>query len=233
MEAITLTSLYTAVGRFERRTDENGQHPVVIVNGREHMVDVPEMIIWTCCNWRILELRRIVELYGQMAPGAGADVQADIEAYVERLYRRGLIVHGSGDTGADALYDLLNSLYIVPVTSGFFAKMLAFLKFIFVNRMPFSKAKTVFRKESLSDSEKRVVDLARQTQLSTAELIKCVETGVYDLTSDDKVMSAIYDDDETTCDNIGYYVKSFRRQQPVLETVANLYLRKLIIFERI
>jgi len=46
-------------------------------------------------------------------------------------------------------------------------------------------------------------------------------------------MSAIYDDDVTTCDNIGYYVKSSRKQQPVLETVANLYLRKLIIFERI
>jgi len=175
MEAIKLTSLYTAVGRFERRTDENGQHPVVIVNGREHMVNVTEMIIWTCCNWRILELRRIEELYEQMARGAGADVYADIENYVERLYYRGLIVYGSGETGADALYDLLNSLYIVPVTSGFFVKAMAFLKFILVNRMPLNKAKTVFRKETLSDSEKRVVDLARQTQLSTAELIKCVD----------------------------------------------------------
>jgi len=196
------------------------------------MVDVPEMMIWTCCSWRILELHRLEELFRQMARDANIEI-ADFGSIVERLHRRGIIMSGAGISGADALYDLLNSLYIVPVTSGIFAKVAAFLKFIFINRMPFKKAKMVFRSESLSDSEKRVVDLTRQTQLSTAELIKCVETGVYDLTSDDKVMAAIYDDDITTCDNIGYYVKSSRRQQPVLETVANLYLRKLIIFERI
>ena len=58
MEAIILTSLYTAVGRFERRSGENGKYPVVIVNGKEHMVEIPEMFIWTCCSWRILELPR-------------------------------------------------------------------------------------------------------------------------------------------------------------------------------
>jgi hypothetical protein len=46
-------------------------------------------------------------------------------------------------------------------------------------------------------------------------------------------MEALYDDDYTTCDNIGYYARLFRKQKPILETVANLYLRKLIIFERI
>jgi len=140
---------------------------------------------------------------------------------------------GLGDTCADALYDLLNNLYVIPVTSSIFIKIAAFLKFIFVNKMPFSKAKTVFRKETLSENERRVVGLARQTQLSTAELIKCIEIGVHDLSSDEKIMEALYNDDITTCDNIGYYVKSSRKQRPVLETVANLYLRKLIIFERI
>jgi hypothetical protein len=142
-------------------------------------------------------------------------------------------VSGVGDTPADALYDLLNSLYIVPVTSGIFVKTLAFLKFIFLNRMPFGKAKAVFRNEELSEGEKRVVGLARQAQLSTAELIKCVETGVYDLPGDDAVMSALYDDDITTCDNIGCYMKLSGSRRPVLEAVANLYLRRLIIFERI
>jgi hypothetical protein len=228
-----MISLYTAVGRFERRTEADGQYPVVIVNGREHMMDIPEMMIWTCCNWRILERPRLDELYGQMARGAGLETPAGLESYTKRLLRRGLIVSGAGDTPADALYDLLNSLYIVPVTSGIFVKIAAFLKFIFIKRMPFGKAKAVFRNEELSDSEKRVVGLARQAQLSTAELIKCVETGVRDLSSDDKVMSALYDDDVTTCDNIGCYAKLSGSRVPVLEAVANLYLRKLIILERI
>jgi hypothetical protein len=227
-----MKSLYTAVGRFERRTGENGRYPVIIVNRKEYAVDIPEMIVWTCCCWRILELPQIGELYSQMAGEAGIDGNISYESCVKRLVRRGLIASGIGETGADALYDLLSGLYIVPVAGSLLVKITAFLKFIFINRLPLKKAVTVFKNERLSDREKRVIDLARQTGLSTAELIKCVETGVYDLSSDDKVMEAIYNDDETTCDNIPYYAKLLREQQPVLETVANLYLRKLIIFER-
>jgi hypothetical protein len=233
MEAIILTTFYTAVGRFERRNGENGQYPVVIVNGKEHMVELSEMMLWTCCNWRIHEFPKLYESYSRMAREAGVDANEGFEDYVERMLRRGLIMSGAGETGADALYDLMSNRYVIPVTSGIFVKVRAFLKLIFIRRLPFIKAKVVFRKETLSDREKRVVDLARQTQLSTAELIKCVETGVYDLSSDEKVMDAIYNDDVTTCDNIGYYVKSSKQQRPVLETVANLYLRKLIIFERV
>ena len=228
-----MTSLYTSVSRFECRTTENGQHPVVIVNKKEHTVDIPEMIIWTCCNWRILELPRIGELFRQLAHSAGVNDTGGFDGYVDRLLRRGLIVKGVGDSGSDALYDLLNNLYIIPVTSGFFVKATAFFKFVFINKMPYSKAKAVFRKETLTEDEKQVVGLAKQAQLSTAELIKCVEAGIYDLAGDEKVMAALYDDDFTTCDNIGGYAKLFRKRLSVLETVSNLYLRKLIIFERI
>jgi hypothetical protein len=99
--------------------------------------------------------------------------------------------------------------------------------------MPFSKAKTVFQNEKVSGNAKRVYDLIQQTQLSTAEIIKCVETDVYDLSDENKIMSALYDDDFTTCDNIGSYAKNYHEQQTVLETVANLYLKKMIMFERI
>jgi hypothetical protein len=178
-----MKSLYTAVGRYERRRGKNGQHPVIIVNREEYEVDVSEMIIWTCCNWRILELPRLGELYYQMTNDAGIGGDVGFESYAERLVRRGLIVKGVGDSDADALYDLLNSLYIIPVTSGLWVKIAAFMKFIFINKISYSKAVTVFHKETLTDNEKRVVNLARQTQLSTAELIKCVETGIYDLSN--------------------------------------------------
>lgn len=228
-----MTSLYTAVGRFERRTNENGQYPVVIVNRNEYMVDIPEMIIWTCLNWRILELPQVEVLYDNMARNATATGYMGCQGYVERLIQRGLIVSGIGDGGSDALYDLLSDLYVIPVTSSIFVKLAAFMKFFFIDGIPFRKAKEVFRSEALSEPEKRVIGLARQAQLSTAEVMKCVETDVYDLSNDEKVMSALYDDDITTCDNIGCYAKLFSKQRSVLETVATLYLRKLIIFERI
>jgi hypothetical protein len=197
-----MLSLYTAVGRFERRANKTEYYPVIIINRKEHTVDLPEMIIWTCCSWRILDLSQLEILFDKRSSETGIE-SADFKGCVTRLLQRGLIVEGKGDNGDEALYDLLNSLYIIPVTSGILVKMAAFLKFIFINKIPFSQAKEIFSKESLSDSEKRVVGLAKQTQLSTAELIKCVECGVYDLSNDDKVMTALYNDDFTTCDNIG------------------------------
>ena len=52
-----MTTLYTAVGRFELRTDGSGnRYPVVIVSEKEHMMDIHDMLIWTCLAWRVLEL---------------------------------------------------------------------------------------------------------------------------------------------------------------------------------
>lgn len=228
-----MITLYTAVGRFERRTGENGQYPVVMVNRQEYMVDIPEMIIWTCLNWRILDLAQIHALYEQRMRETGSEGFTTCDSYVERLIRRGLIVSGIGDTGGDALYDLLSNLYVIPAVSGVFVKIATFLKFILLDGAPFHKAKAVFKREKLSGDEKRIMNLAKQAQLSTAEIIKCVETGIYDLSSEEKVMDALYDDDITTSDNIGCYAELFSRQRPVLTSVSNLYLRKLIIFERI
>ena len=147
---------------------------------------MPEMIIWTCLNWRILELPQIETLYKEMTLDTDVNDPTNYEIYLDRLIQRGLVISGIGVNGIEALYDLLSNLYIVPVISGLFVKVMAFLKFIFVNRLPFSKAKTVFQNEKLSVNEKRIIDLAKQVQLSTSAIIKCVENDVYDLSDDNK-----------------------------------------------
>lgn len=75
--------------------------------------------------------------------------------------------------------------------------------------------------------------LSRQALLSTAELIKCVEVGVSDISSDEKLLDALYSDTDTTSDNIGDMMRGARYQVPVTMAVANLYLRKQIILERV
>lgn len=229
-----MTALYTAVGRLERKKDECGRrYPVVIVNRQEYTVDIPELIIWTCLNWRILELPQIQTLFKLRMSDTGSAENTVCENYVERLVHRGLIVSGTGETDSDALYDLLSNLYVVPAVSTFFVRLVAFFKFTLIDGVPFRRAKAVFKQEKLSADEKRIIALAKQAQLSTAEIIKCVETGIFDLSSEEKIMDALYDDDITTSDNIGSYAVLFNAQQPVLVSVSNLYLRKLIIFERI
>ena len=56
--------LYTAVGYTKVNTEWNGKrHPTVIVNEKEYILDFQEMIIWCVCNWRILSVEDVKQLY--------------------------------------------------------------------------------------------------------------------------------------------------------------------------
>lgn len=229
-----MVTLYTAVGRFEKQKDREGRfYPAVIMCGKEYLLSIPEMVVWTLLNWRILELPKIEEMYAAKTIGFKNSESGPLSMTVTRLLQRGLIVDGIGDTGGDALHDLLGSLRILPLVCGLPAKILTFLKLFLVRRLPFRKAARVFRKESLTPSEKQVMSLAVQNSLSTAEVMKCVEYGVADVSSDAKLMEALYADEVTTGENLPQYARLFTRRQEVLSAVANLYLRQLILFESI
>lgn len=73
--------------------------------------------------------------------------------------------------------------------------------------------------------------LSRQALLSTAELIKCVELGATDVSTDEKLMSALVANDYTISDSIAFEMLQAEQRIPVTIAVANLYLRKQIIFE--
>ena len=73
--------------------------------------------------------------------------------------------------------------------------------------------------------------LARQELLSTAELIKCVEMGVSDISTTQKLMDALYDDEDTTSFNMPIKMRSAESRETVTMAVVNLYLRKQIIFQ--
>ena len=74
--------------------------------------------------------------------------------------------------------------------------------------------------------------LSGHTPLSTAELIRCAERGVPDTSSDLQMLDLLYGDQETTGDNIVSEMRTAAACQSVTAAVANLYLRKQVIFER-
>ena len=231
---VVMAELYTAVGRFERKIGEQGySRPVVIVDAQEHNVSIPEMVVWTILNWRLLDRSQLNNLFDKNACQIAELEHIRCDEQVERMLQRGLIACGVGETDVDALYDLLNSLYVVPIISNPFVKLAAFFKFIVRDNISFAKAKEVFRTVPLSTEERRIIALTKQAHLSTAEVIKCVEAGVYDVSDEEKLMTALYDDDETTSDNIGSYAEQYDNKRPVLSIISNLYLRRLILFERI
>lgn len=206
--------------------------PLVTIGGREFILDMQEMMLWTVLNWRILTEDEIYLLYEKKVQETGFMSARSAEECVRRLVQRGLIAKGSGDTGADALYDLLSELYVIPISENLFLRMISFIRLTLFSRLPYSVTKKIFSKDKRNDSEKKVMRLANRAILSTAEIIKCIDQNMLSFATDEDLLDVLYHDEYTTSDNIAYAVRSLPQCRPVITSIANLYLRKQIIFER-
>lgn len=228
-----MMKLYTAVGRFQKKGCIGGMsYPVIFAGQQEYGVDLQEMMLWTILNRRILEAHEIEELYRSKVLEVGYDTHRSWEDCLNRLRQRGLVVSGSGETGEEALYNLLSCLYVIPVSNSILLRLITFLKLTLINGKSIPVAKRVFERYPMSDCEKQVYELSRQALLSTAEIIKCVDKKATKLTSGERILEILYDDEETTSDNIASLVRCLDSRQPVILAVANLYLSQQIIFER-
>lgn len=221
---------YTAVGRFERKGRMGDMTcPMVIINKREYALDIQEMILWAALNWQIMDAGSLEDTYTAKLKANGIVPQRSFHDCMCRLLQRGLVVEGCGETGEDALY----GLYVVPISDSLLLRLISFIKLTVFGHVPFAITRKLFRKDRRSANERRVYRLSRQALLSTAELIKCVEYDIHTIHSDSQLMDALYADDTTTSDNIADMVRPFVCCRPVLQAVANLYLRRQIIFERL
>ena len=228
-----MMKLYTAVGRFQKKGCSGGMsYPVIFAGQQEYSVDLQEMMLWTILNCRILEAHEIGEQYRAKALEVGYNTHRSWEDCLNRLHQRGLVVSGSGETGEDALYNLLSCLYVIPISNSTLLRLITFLKLTLVNGKSFTVAKRVFHRQPMTDCEKQVYELSRQALLSTAEIIKCVDKKATKLTSGERILEILYDDEVTTSDNIASLVRCMDSRQPVILAVANLYLSQQIIFER-
>lgn len=225
---------YTAVGHFQRRTSSQGQsYPVIIINQQEYCVDIQEMALWTALNWRLLEFPQIKVEYDKLDQDHIIPARRTLEDCLGRLCTRGLVASGSGETDFEALYDLLGGLYVAPLSESLPLRLAAFLKLTILKGVPITQAWDLFRRDRPNKQEVQVMALSRQALLSTAELIKCAEVGAKDISTDKKLMDALYNDDDTTSDNIADMMLTARSRERVTMAVANLYLRKQIIFQRV
>lgn len=228
-----MIQLYTAVGRYEieKHPDGSKEH-IVTVNGKEMALSKEEWILWTSLLWNILTMDEAKTVYQKRSIGANVDPDS-FEWVLHRLEIRGLIVCSEALRGDEALYNLLANLYVVPVKSGFLEKAAVFMSFVFKQHIPFSVAKTVFRKEVHTEMEQKVLHLSNQSLLSCAEILKCIENGVTDVSTSEKILEALYDDDYSTCDNLGLFMRFYDNYRNILEAVATLYLNRNVIFDKL
>lgn len=227
-----MITFYTAVGRYVLRKDDQGQqYPEVITHGNGSILNVAEMIIWSSLLWKVSTYDELKSEYMEKSRSGNVSGQYDFDHYLNRLQQRGLVVSGRDYVGVDAIYNLFSRLYVIPITSSMLAKIIAFIGLSFKG-VPLRITKNIFRSDNLSQDERQVLQIARQQMLSTAELIRCVQLGVTDVRTNDQLLNAIYADEDTNSDNINISSRFTEAQRPVLQAVANLYLKKQILLEK-
>ena len=227
-----MVRLYVAVGRYELKNEGNGiKQPIVVVNLKESALSREEMVLWSCLMWNIMTKEEAQKAFEEKAKRSDVDPER-FEAVLQRLEVRHLIVSAQGEKGDIALYKLLANLYVVPINSRFSVKVQAFLRLVLFEKVPVSVAKIVFRQEHYTEMEKKVLHLANQTHLSCAEILKCIENDVTDVSTSEKVIDALYDDDYSTCDNLGLFMWFYDNHRRILEAISTLYLSRNVIFDK-
>ena len=190
------------------------------------------MMVWSLLNWRILSDDEIQMLYNNKAKETGYMTHRPVTDCMKRLIQPGLVAEGEGELGADALYNLLSGLYVVPASESPFLRLVSFIRLTVFEGIPYSVTKQIFRKDKRNSDEQKVMLLANQAILSTAEIIKCVELNTLEFRTEDELIDTLYHDECTTSENIAHSVPFLPQCRPAITSVANLYMRKQIIFER-
>lgn len=228
-----MKKLYTAVGRIQfKGRNKDVRCPLVLLNNKEYILDIQEMMVWSLLNWRILSDDEIQTLYENKAKETGFMTHRPVTDCMKRLVQRGLVAEGEGELGADALYNLLSGLYVVPISESPFLRLVSFVRLTVFEGIPYSVTKQIFRKDNRNSDEQKVMLLANQAILSTAEIIKCAELNTLEFRTEDELIDTLYHDECTTSENIAHSVRFLPQCRPVITSVANLYMRKQIIFER-
>lgn len=223
-----MITLYTAVGRYELRKNENGEkQPIVTVDQKEMALSREELLLWSCLMWEILTKEEAKTYFLKKAVRMDVS-QERFDAVLQRLEVRQLVVSAQAEKGDIALYRLLAKLYVIPLESSFMVKVQAFFRFIFFEKMPLRVAKNVFQKEHYTEMERRVLHLARKSRLSCAEILACIANEEIDTSVGNP--SGLQKEDAR--DNLGFFLCLCDGHRKALEAISTLYLNKDIIFDK-
>ena len=223
-----MITLYTSVGRYELRKNENGEKQLIVtVDQKEMALSREELLLWSCLMWGILTKEEAKTYFLKKAERMDVS-QERFDAVLQRLEVRQLVVSAQAEKGDLALYRLLANLYVIPLESSFMVKVQAFFRFIFFEKLPLTVAKNVFQKENYTEMERRVLHLARKARLSCAEILACI--------ANDEIDTSIGNQSELqkekARDNLGFFLWFCDGHRKALEAISTLYLNKDIILDK-
>ena len=219
-----MITLYTAVGRYELRKNENGEkQPIVTVDQKEMALGREELLLWSCLMWEILTKEEVKTYFLKKAVRMDVS-QERFDAVLQRLEVRQLVVSAQAEKGDIALYRLLAKLYVIPLESSFMVKVQAFFRFIFFEKLPLTVAKNVFQKENYTEMERRLISGETiEKQVSLELTYDEIDTSIGNQSEFQK---------EKARDNLGFFLWFCDGHRKALEAISTLYLNKDIIFDK-
>ncbi len=223
-----MMTFYSAVGVYRIEEEDGRKVPYIQKLGKYHPISIPEFAIWSILLWEVMTYDELKAVYLRQFPEKSGDAPS-FDELLDILVKRKLIVKGVGYTGLDALFGMLSNAFVVPFRIGMAKKFCTVLKLVISGKLGVDALWTW--REKLDRAENHVMKLILQTPLSAPEILRCFERGVEDVSSPDKVISAIYVSEDSDQEHIANEERLNLQVQEVLGAIANLYLKRRVILE--
>ena len=223
-------NFYAAVGSYRIKEENGHKVPYIQKLGKLYPISIPEFVIWSTLLWEVMEYRDLRAIYEEQMRQYEQTVPG-FDELLTLLLKRKLVMCGIGYTGADALYNMLADAFVIPYRIRGARKVLKSLKMIAQGKLSGADLFRAFKPTELTFYEQRVSDLVAQTPLNTAEIIRCFDRNVQDVSTPEKVIAAIYTEDDTDQQHIANEECKSAFTNAVLTAVSNLYLKRKVILE--
>lgn len=226
-----MVTYYTALGRMITRTENGTKIPIIMVDDMEYQMSVDELIIWGSLHWCFLDKEAMEREYSRRKTKSRIFNDVSFEQTLNRLVVRGLVVSGTDYLAADALYGLIGRLKIRPVRFTLFDKLRSMVYLYFEKGLTVKECYKAYFGTEITQNEKNVLRLSKHVGISASEIIRCAENNITEIKSEDDIIAKLYNDDETTYETMAVHSRFSELKLDIVKAVANLYLKKKIIFE--
>ena len=191
-----------------------------------------EFFLWSSLAFQIRQIHELQSAFSERLKKHHRSENIPIEPYLNRLLLRGLVVKGDGLTGVDALYRLLGELYISPLQDSFSVRLFTCIYLCMKKKLHTKELIHYLKKPARTAIEDTVLQIAKKVQISTAELVTCVEQGIHPQNTE-QLLTQLYETSDATFRTLAQDIQFTHAGYPVLEAISNLYLNKQIAFEKL
>lgn len=225
-----MMKFYAAAGSYQLISENGHKLPYILRLGKLHPISIPEFVVWSSLLWEVMS-------YDEAKKAYEALMQEDLnhgpsfDEILSMLTKRKLVVEGTGYTGLDALYQMLACAYVIPMrTNRKEQRRLAF-KLFSEGKIGLKRLLAALCRERIDPDQKRVLHLVEQNPLSAAELIRCFDEGITDVSNTERLIESIYPNEESSQELLQRESMNSASTNTVLKAVADLYLNRRVILE--